>query len=291
MKRLAFFLFALIFGLVVSCQQPTTTEEPTTSLDSLSTAEPTPPSLPDYFEAQQKELLEQYFPKTLVAELDKNLSAFHHATTDAAFETAFLAAQELQAQLEAQVNPKPMASQIIEALEPLNSLLLPYVPSCSEECQLFAFTFSTASFKSIAQKTTGKSDDRLGELILLASGDYGGRPKLWYNFFQMMMDYQGGAVLGNGLCLDFLQQSWQHIQTTPLFKVHVRMLRAQCIQDMQHNNYMLPKDSVVHELQSILDQQILTLEESQTLQQLQEKLTSDESNAQFDCQSGNCTFL
>lgn len=291
MKRIAFFLYALILGLVISCQQTITTEEPTTSLDSVSTAEPTPPSLPDYFEAQQKELLEQYFPQELVAALDKNLSAFHHANTDAAFETAFLAAQALQAQLESLINPKPMASQIIEALHPLDSLLLPYVPSCSEECQLFAFTFSTASLKSIAKKTTGKSDDRFGELTTLASGDYGGRSKLWYNFFQLMMDYQGGAVLGDGLCLDFLQQSWQHIQTTPLFKVHVRMLRAQCIKDMQHNKYMLPKDSVLNELQSILDHQILTLEESQTLQQLQEKLTSEDSNAQFDCQSGNCTFL
>jgi len=282
-------LIILCISILFSCNN-NTTEENNNSSDSTQTMVNPVPERGNFFNAQEQALLEQYFKKELIDSLSNNMYAFADAETDKELEKVFLAAQALQEDLEKSLGEEIDGYKVYKAIAVLDSVMPPFISTCMAECTEFAFTFSIPALRDFATKTTGKSDDSFCDLMEMASDDAGGRVGAWYNFFVRTWDYGGGTVLGNGLCVDFLEKSWNHSQRTPLFRTHLMAVRDACIKNMSHPIYMEKKDAVIAELDKILTSQILSSEEQKKVETLKIKIQAGKEKLQFDCANANCDF-
>lgn len=287
----------LILGLVlcclIACNNSNNTPQTAPAMpvgeqtDSMPVA---PMSVEYFFDATTQALLEQYFGDSLTLKLSNNLQALHKAASDMQFEKAFLEAQILQEQLEEASYSIQNSTKITKALEPVKTALMPYFATYSEEGMEFKLLFDNNTLLQLAKKTKGKSDDTFCQLMKLAEGKQGGRPMATYKFFEMQYEYVGGSVLGDSSCFNFMNQSWAHLQTTPLFREHVLLLREACIKDMNRSIHMLSETAVKREISRIVDAGILTTDESLMVLDIQENLAMKPELYQFDCRTKECDF-
>jgi len=283
----------LFLGLLVACNNAnnSTPTAPAMPIGEQTDSMPVAPiSIAYFFDETTQKLLEEYFGDSLTLKLSNNLQALHKAASDRQFETAFLEAQLLQEQLEAATYSIQNSASVTMALEPININLSPHLVTCTEECLEFKLFFDNDALLQLAKGTTGKSDDTFCQLLKMAEGHRGGRPKVVYQFFEMEYEYVGGSVLGDSACFNFMYDSWLHMQNTPLFRTHILLLREACIKDMNRSIHMLPETAVKQELSRIIDGNILTATEEPILLDIQENLATKPELYQFDCRTQDCDF-
>ncbi len=310
-------LLAVVF-FAISCddtapqEQPTTTEQTAALIEQpepASESEPTsePALRANIFDDQQQALLMTYISKEWVDELSDNIYDFRDAQTDVALEKAYLNSIELFEKIETKLDNMPNidAYDVMEKLKALDPITEVYHASCVAECTRFVYDFDIAKLQQLAKKTTGSYDDSYFNMLALVEGESGGRAGAWYNFFERTWDYGGGVVLGNKdeLTYNFLKQSHDHLQASPLFATHLQSIREQCLRDMVHPIYMQSQKEVIAEIEKVQAANILNEQEKKLVANILTGVKKGETvdlgiengraagtAIQFDCKTKDCDW-
>ncbi len=146
-----------------------------------------------------------------------------------------------------------------------------------------------------AEITNGKSDDKFFDALLIANqtADIPANevcdkmPNSWTKLVNC--DLCGTDILGNSKYLNTLQAVQIAKKEGNLFAKDLQNLWEQAL-PMTATNYYFDKETVLKELELIINTVELSKKEKENLKNLR-YLLSVGKNVQFDCQDGNCQFL
>lgn len=291
MKHFFSYLFVLLI-LCIGCDNtPPTTEKTTKQATSENTA-----PRPNHFSDAEQAILRKTISQELINELSDAIYVIEDATTDQEMEQALTESTQVLEKVESMVVASGAeGNPIVEEWQFVDKASKVYVSSCVAECTEFRFEYNINYLAELAKKTRGEFDDSYFSLLELAEGETGGREGGWFNFFERTWDYGGGSLLGEGICYDFLNQSWQHWQASDLFVASINNIRSACLSDMSHPIYMASQKAVLDELTKIQNAGILTDKEAKTVELIKTQVTAGattNATIQFDCDdpAKNCDW-
>ena len=271
-----------------------------------------PGRLPQPLGAQQLDLLRQHLGESDARALAHYMDGYQQVTTDAQFAAHYDQGVALFAELLG-LNDEGEGRPAIEApgLEAALAQSFALRVGCAAECTQLDLSYDLDDLARLAARTSGDLDDRFVALKRQAEGSSHAhfqspdpdealpdiahyRPDpLDLNIINQTWDYGGSCLFGNGASLRFLTDSWRFLQDTQLFNADIRHLRDTWLASIINNGtYELGKDKVMAELGQILAAGILTTDETQQLQTLQNELErgSNEHGVpfEFDCGEQEC---
>lgn len=297
MTHLPSYLFVLLI-LCISCDNNISTTEEISNQETPTTKNKTKEKAPrpNYFAEEEQVILRKRISQELINQLSNSIYAIEDAATDQEMEKAIQqSTQILKKTEEVVLQSEAFGNDIAEEWRFVDEASKVYITSCVAECTEFRFEYNIKHLATLAKKTRGEFDDSYFSLLQLADGTTGGREGGWYGFFERTWDYGGGSLLGKGICYDFLNQSWQHLQASDLFAASIKKIRQACLSDMSHPIYMANQKAVLDELAKIQNSGILTTEEAEKVAQIKTHVvakSTPNATIQFDCNdpAKNCDW-
>lgn len=313
MKQILILLVIVFFAISCDDTTPQPQEESLTTTEQTAAPveQPEPTSeattRPNIFNDQQQALLMNYISKEWVDQLSDNVYGFRDAQTDVALEKAYLNSIELFEKIETKLDniPNIDAYDVMEKLKALDPIMEVYQASCVAECSRFVYDFNITKLQQLAKNTAGDYDDNYFNMLALVEGESGGRAGAWYNFFERTWDYGGGVVLGNKdeFTYNFLKQSHDHLQASPLFATQIQSIREQSLRDMGHPIYMQSQKEVIAEIEKVQAANILNEQEKKLVANILTGVKKGETvdlgtengrtagtAIQFDCKTKDCDW-
>lgn len=236
--------------------------------------------------APQIAKLSKLLPKKTVNQIKAYMDALASVKTDNDFARVYHNGKPLFETIENDLYTKfpDDAYNAMEAMRFINKTFA-LRASCEAECSEFVMEYSFTDLQKLAAYTKGKADDAFVKLKMMAEGENARHDPSWLNFFERTWDYGGGSLLGDGNNALFLEESFQAIQQSDLFKKDLIQLRERVIEDMKHRIYMFPKAAVMAELDKILKGKYLAYDEAQEILDLRQKIDRDKEDPalQFNC--------
>lgn len=285
MKYLIYGLF--IIYLITACNSSSNQVENTNNKEQdTNISQPVKNPVVTELSAQFILQLEQLMPKEAVNLLQEHQQEWEFVQTDEDFARVYHQGKAVFSKVEELIS-KAYQDDAFEAMTKLQVMekTMLFEATCAAECSIFYMCYNFKNLQKLAKYTKGTADDNFMSLKIMAEGDYGSHEPTWLNFFERTWDYGGGSLLGNGLNYQFLKTSSEASKQSSLFKKDIELLRARAIQDLQHPIYMSKKDKVLAELTQILNTNILSSKEKQTLLEFKLSLEdpAKDQEFQFNC--------
>lgn len=236
--------------------------------------------------ATQVAKLSKLLPKNTVSRITAYMNDLASVKTDKDFARVYHNGKQLFETIENNLYTK-FPDDAYRAMESMRFIDKSFAlrSSCEAECSEFILVYSLVDLQKLAAYTKGKADDAFVKLKMMAEGETARHDPSWLNFFERTWDYGGGSLLGDGNNAQFLEESFQAIQQSDLFKKDLIQLRVRVIEDMQHRIYMFPKAIVMAELDKILKGKFLAYDEAQEILDLRQRIDRDKEDPplQFNC--------
>jgi hypothetical protein len=161
----------------------------------------------------------------------------------------------------------------------------------SEEGTAPVFTFHNGNLLRKAKQTKGESDDQLFELLNETWSAYGENMITFPEWLKPVTDLSGYSKLGDGIHTQLLKKiAALKKQNNVIIQEEADKLYGLVTDDLlSKNSYGNPRESVLKELQGIIDEKNLVSEtDHQKLTERKKQLQTEK--LQFDCKTGNCHF-
>lgn len=249
----------------------------------------------------------KYFCSELMYELDDYLHEYNNLSTDIEFQSNYEKGIELFSKMyDAFDSPKTEyllklkdesewwspVDAVLSDLENLEGELGPIVFSCVAECTEMDFIYNQKQLEEKAKTTNGQSDDDFIALSIFNDGDYGCYSCWsWKSWFYPTWDLGGSSLLGEGIMLESIRMYMDFIDKYDNFEIEMKTIKDNYVDELGWtHSYMYSQEKVLAEYEEIFNLNLFSGEDLQKIMDTKTKIEAEDSEIQFDCETGDCSY-